>query len=240
MRVLDLFSGLGGWSQAFVDRGHEVLRIDNDEAFLNVPWTSVEDVLTFRPRDHYDVVLASPPCQAFSLAATGTHMLALGLCKLCSGPSLRHKGERWECARCGHDRILKGSLTLEPKTEFGDLSVALVDRALELIRDIQPRYWWLENPNGGMIHFVPREIPRVQVTYCRYGEDRQKLTNLWGSWPETWHPRPRCANGSACHERAPRGAKTGTQGIAGSALRSLVPYELSLEVCRAVEGSGLR
>ena len=28
MNVLDLFSGLGGWSAAFVERGHEVVTVD--------------------------------------------------------------------------------------------------------------------------------------------------------------------------------------------------------------------
>ena len=33
MRVLDLFSGLGGWASAFLDRGHEVVTTDLDLAF---------------------------------------------------------------------------------------------------------------------------------------------------------------------------------------------------------------
>lgn len=33
MRVLDLFSGLGGWSAAFRDRGHEVITLDIEPKF---------------------------------------------------------------------------------------------------------------------------------------------------------------------------------------------------------------
>lgn len=33
MKVLDLFAGLGGFSQAFRDRGHYVFTIDNNKEF---------------------------------------------------------------------------------------------------------------------------------------------------------------------------------------------------------------
>lgn len=51
---------------------------------------------------------------------------------------------------------------------------------------------------------------------------------IWASW--TNHPNPRfkppCSNGDPCHEGAPRGAKTGTQGIKGARDRSRIPAEL--------------
>lgn len=67
VKVLDLFSGHGGWSQAFQDRGHEVFRVDWDdyyEAELHI------DILRLTATDvpHPDIVLASPPCERFSVA----------------------------------------------------------------------------------------------------------------------------------------------------------------------------
>jgi len=41
MEVVDLFSGLGGFSQAFLDRGHEVERYDNNPKFSQVPNTKI-------------------------------------------------------------------------------------------------------------------------------------------------------------------------------------------------------
>jgi hypothetical protein len=35
-----------------------------------------------------------------------------------------------------------------------------------------------------------------------------------------------CKNGDKCHESAPRGSKTGTQGLKGSVERSVIPKEL--------------
>jgi hypothetical protein len=58
--VLDLFCGLKGWSAAFTDCDVETLDI---EARFNP--TYCMDVRDFHPK-HYDLVLASPPCQEYS------------------------------------------------------------------------------------------------------------------------------------------------------------------------------
>lgn len=71
MRVLDLFAGKGGWSAAFRDRGHDVYRVDLAERF---EVESHADVLTLTPGQlpwRPDIVLASPPCEAFSVLRIG-------------------------------------------------------------------------------------------------------------------------------------------------------------------------
>ena len=75
MRVIDLFSGLGGFSQAFLDRGHDVTRYDNNERFEDVPNTIIRDVKTLLPGDlkNADIILASPDCRCFSIAADHHH-----------------------------------------------------------------------------------------------------------------------------------------------------------------------
>ena len=60
-----------------------------------------------------------------------------------------------------------------------------------------------------------------------------KPTDLWGLVPG-WTAREACKNGMSCHEAAPRGAKTGTQGIGGARDRSRVPYQLGLEILEAI------
>lgn len=64
MKVLDLFSGLGGFSQAFKDRDHEVSTFDIDPRFNP---THVEDLRKITRLEPADVILASPPCQCFSM-----------------------------------------------------------------------------------------------------------------------------------------------------------------------------
>ena len=79
-----------------------------------------------------------------------------------------------------------------------------------------------------------KEKPRYTVTYCQYGDDRMKPTDIW-----TNHPEPKfkqmCKNGDSCHVSAPRGSKTGTQGRKGSVDRSIIPHELCLHIARISE-----
>ena len=80
---IDLCSGLGGFSQAFVDAGWEVVRVDIEEKFkptictditkLSVPEIKVsllKELISYEDV----IVLASPPCQSNSIA-NGRHWL---------------------------------------------------------------------------------------------------------------------------------------------------------------------
>ena len=50
--------------------------------------------------------------------------------------------------------------------------------------------------------------------------------------PDGWKPRPECHNGNnnCHHEAAPRGSKTGTQGLKGNYERSKIPELLCREI----------
>jgi hypothetical protein len=73
LRVLDLFSGLGGWSEPFRERGHDVVTIDIEERFKP---SIVADVLTLNDDlGSFDIICASPPCEKFSVLALGHHWL---------------------------------------------------------------------------------------------------------------------------------------------------------------------
>lgn len=66
MRVLDLFCGKKGFSQAFRDRGDEITTIDINKDFHP---DICADLRRFILRDssaRWDVVLASPPCTEFT------------------------------------------------------------------------------------------------------------------------------------------------------------------------------
>lgn len=71
--MLDLFAGLGGWHAAFADRGHDVVSVDNDPSFGCTVTADLLTVPTAALGSGYDIVLASPPCEAFSVAAFGHH-----------------------------------------------------------------------------------------------------------------------------------------------------------------------
>lgn len=68
--VLDLFFGLEGWSVPWRARGHEIFRVELDDKFP----AEHRDVMDFDPwrlPRRPDVVLASPPCTAFSVMQIG-------------------------------------------------------------------------------------------------------------------------------------------------------------------------
>ena len=78
---LDLFSGLGGASQAFVDcPGWSVLRIDNNPLLGGVPYTIIKDITKMKvtpyPDATMDVIWASPPCREFSLGYNSPRSIA--------------------------------------------------------------------------------------------------------------------------------------------------------------------
>jgi len=72
MKILDLFCGLGGWSKAFAEAGHNCTGIDIKN--LGYPYRFIKaDLNDWTPDQHYDVVLASPPCIEFSQAKKWGH-----------------------------------------------------------------------------------------------------------------------------------------------------------------------
>jgi hypothetical protein len=122
-----------------------------------------------------------------------------------------------------------------PRTDTAKNGIKLLDHTLKIINELQPTYWFIENPRGLM-----RKMPQVEslnrntVTYCQYGDTRMKPTDIWTN-STNWIPRKMCKNGSPCHEAAPRGSSTGTQGLKNNYERSKVPHELCLEILKSCE-----
>ena len=65
--IIDLCCGLGGFSQAFVNAGYEVIKIDINKEFKPTIQADICN-LPLRPELNPDLLLMSPPCQRFSLA----------------------------------------------------------------------------------------------------------------------------------------------------------------------------
>lgn len=162
-----------------------------------------------------DVIWASPICTTYSLAAINTHRI----------------GKR-------------------PKTDLAFLSDKMVLKTQEIIKHfltLKPHLvFYIENPRatlrkmpfmrvGEMFSKNIIDIPfRTTVTYCQYGDRAMKPTDIWHNNPN-WIAKPMCKNGDSCHEPAPRGSKTGTQGKLNAAERSLVPAQLAFEILEAIK-----
>jgi len=210
MIVYDFFSGTGSSTQAFKDAGHTVITFELDSFFEA---TENVDVLSLNAQDliakygQPDFVWASPPCTSFSVASIWHH---------------------W--ANGGENPV--------PKTEAAKASQELVAHTLKLLQELNPSEGWLmENPRG-MLRKLPvvKGFPRTTITYCQYGDSRMKPTDLWGGVRD-WTPRPACKNGMPCHEAAPRGSRTGTQGLSGAKERSRIPLALSQDILQAIESN---
>ena len=118
-----------------------------------------------------------------------------------------------------------------PKTKECFKGIEMVKKTLEIIKNLKPRYFYIENPRGLLrkMDFIQNIGIRNTITYCQYGETRMKPTDIWTN-NLNWKPRKMCKNGMPCHEAAPRGSKTGTQGLKNNYLRSIVPSELCREI----------
>lgn len=188
--------------------GHETLTIDINPAFEPDVTMDVLDYRKSRITPIFDVIWASPPCTGFSVASIGTH---------------------WG----------GGKGKYEPKTETAKLGIALVKKTLEIIafyKTLNPNLiWFIENPRGVLrkMPFMDRAGVRHTVSYCQYGDDRMKPTDIWTNsfW---WRPKKMCKNGDPCHQAAPRGSKTGTQGKGSAYERGKIPRELFVEIFKAI------
>lgn len=122
-----------------------------------------------------------------------------------------------------------------PKTTFAVEAIELVKRTIEIMNNHARIGWVLENPRG-MLRKMDFMQPyrRFTTSYCQYGENRMKPTDLW-ICGLNWQPKPVCKNGDPCHVRAPRGSRTGTQGFGTYADRSIVPLPLWLDLIQSVE-----
>ena len=156
-----------------------------------------------------DVIWASPDCTTYSIAAIS------------------------------HHRRKEDDGNLAPVSEYAKFCDNVNQHVLKLIHELNPKYWFIENPRGGLrkMRFM-KGLPRYTLTYCQYGDTRMKPTDIF-----TNHPNPRfkppCHNGDPCHVAAPRGAKTGTQGLKGHIERSIIPDRLCdhiVDICENERG----
>jgi site-specific DNA-cytosine methylase len=120
-----------------------------------------------------------------------------------------------------------------PKTDSARLWILLLEKTLEIIEKIQPKYFFIENPRG-MMRKMPhmKNFIRHTVTYCQYWDVRMKPTDIWTN-NENRKPKQPCKNWDSCHISAPRGSKTGTQGLKWDFERSRIPHKLCLEVMQS-------
>ena len=201
MKVLELFAGTRSIGKAFEAKGHEVFSVEWDASFDNIDLYADIGRLTaddiLQRFGRPDVIWASPDCSTFSVAAISKH---------------RRKNK------------LTGNL--DAITEYARFCDSVDQNVLKLIDELNPQFWFIENPRGGMRKMSwMRELPRYTVTYCQYGERRMKPTDIWTNHPNPQF-KPPCRNGDTCHDAAPRGSRTGTQALKNAKEKGVIPTAL--------------
>ena len=209
MKVLELFAGTRSIGKAFEEKGHEVFSVEWDKSFENIDlYKDIYKLSAKEILDKFgkpDVIWASPDCSSYSIAAIS------------------------------HHRKREENGNLAPVSEYAKFCDRVNQHTLNLIMTLSPKYWFIENPRGGMrkMDFM-HGLPRYTVTYCQYGDTRMKPTDIWTNHPDPKF-KPMCKNGDPCHEKAPRGSRTGTQGLNGSKERSVIPVELCRHIVKICE-----
>lgn len=201
IKVLELFAGTRSISKAFEAKGHEVFTVEWNKDFEDI--SLYADIGTLTVEDILqsfgkpDVIWASPDCATFSVAAISHH---------------RRKNPQTN--------------NLDPISEYAKFCDEVDRNVLRLIKELNPTFYFIENPRGGMRKMSWMQgIPRYTVTYCQYGETRMKPTDIWTNHPNPQF-KPPCKNGDSCHEKAPRGSRTGTQRLKTAKEKAVIPQQL--------------
>ncbi len=80
---------------------------------------------------------------------------------------------------------------MRPKTPEAELGEALLLRILQIIKQLRPRFWFIENPRGRMRAYPPMlKLRRVTAYYSAYEFPVLKPTDIWTNHYR-WQPRPR-------------------------------------------------
>ena len=86
-----------------------------------------------------------------------------------------------------------------PKTEKAKRALSLVSDTIGWVASLKPQFYVIENPRAMLRKMeVIQGWPRKTVTYCQYGDNRMKPTDLWTNVP--FEPRS-CNYGDPCHPR---------------------------------------
>jgi site-specific DNA-cytosine methylase len=121
LKALDLFCGLGGWSDGLALEGFEVLGVEINQEIADLYKHPVicEDVRNLNPLDFagYDLIVGSPPCRDFTRLPDH---------------AVRSDGTIWKWKN--------------PKNP--EKGMELVNAFLRMVEEASPHYWLMENVPG--------------------------------------------------------------------------------------------
>ena len=170
MKLLELFSGTHSIGKVAKEYGIEVVSLDRDLDGTHEGYTSDHhikaDIMTWDykqfAQDEFDIITASPVCLFWS---------RLRNCWIGRKAKSIHPTE-----------IITKEHLVAQINEYGK---PMVDKCFEILEYFQPNYWWLENPQTGLMKdYIAEKYPEYNtyydVDYCKYSDwGYQKRTRFW-------------------------------------------------------------
>ena len=114
----------------------------------------------------------------------------------------------------------------KPKNYKTYIGLAIVKKTVEIIQELKPKYWFIENPVG-MLRFQPFMLKHIRKTinFCQYGSDYMKPTDIWTNRGD-WITKKRCIKNDNCHISSPRGSGLGLSALKSAYDRGKLPQGL--------------
>lgn len=223
MNTVELFAGTQSFSKVAREQGNGTLTIDNEfylnpdvcQDILKIDSHNLRGLCFSYGMDNIDILWASPPCQAFSVAAIGKNW------------DKETREPKSESALLGL-KLLEKTIKLIAET---NPKIWFIENPRGMMRKVIDKLFKKYLITGYKLD---------TVSYCRYGDTRMKPTDIWNNCDE-WKPKDKmCHNGNKDHEAAPRGSQTGTQGIKGAKDRGVIPSAIFEEILNAINAKGVQ
>lgn len=156
--ILSLFDYSGSWSKPYRDAGYDVIQVDikhGTDVFEVMEWVLCDRNPNFKCYG----ILAAPPCTDFSI----------------SGVSFWKSKETKPADYYSDVTCLQFDNSL-------DMHLGFVYATIEIIHQLKPKFWVIENPVGRIGKFVPELGEPWYFQPYWYGDAYSKKTALFGKF----------------------------------------------------------
>tara|TARA_R100000750_G_scaffold40416_1_gene26145 strand:- start:629 stop:1282 length:654 start_codon:yes stop_codon:yes gene_type:complete len=196
MKTVELWSGTESFSKVARELGHET-------------WTT--DINSIHNPDYVGDMLQLSTQQIIKERVMEAGIVWMS--PVCKGWSLSAGHTHWTEFR-------------QPKTQVAldSMNMMMFARYVADLCVKHNKIFFIENPNGRAVWILDNKYLK-RAWYCKYDDKRAKPTNIYTNLDIEFLT---CSNGNKdCHhESAPRGSKTGTQGLKNDIERSRIPPKL--------------